>query len=418
MASVRAAESRSDVNQGAKRGVKRRSQAPRVPQRPALDPERVITAFARLARLGALPTLVRGALPVATLRRLLKDAMPRRMAAEMPPEVWSNLAVSIALESGVFGLPLGQALHDRLGWDKSPGSLDEWWRVVREEPLEALWMAALSEDKTVRKEFAHIVEHCVQNYRSSPACTPPSWEFVDGVLAVQSETLRRMREAEKHAEDSEGKSEADKERVEELREELRRLRRENAELRGDRAQAERRAASMASQVEAVPDSEQARRLEDLERRLRKAEKEREHLARELERARSERPRAEPAPTPLEPEPGEDASLGGLEATEGTPLSTDSNPRRRVLRQMLRKLLKKGKIGASHTHEDNVYKGVADHEKGIAKQAIELLYREGLFVPKPTTTDPHVSINPDRVTEVRVIIAGDVTNPRMRRWIEP
>ena len=85
--------------------------------------------------------------------------------------------------------------------------------------------------------------------------------------------------------------------------------------------------------------------------------------------------------------------------------------------MLKKLFKKGKIGASHTHQDNVYRGVADHEKGIAKEAMDLLYREGLLVPKPTATDPHVSVSPDHAVEVQAIIAGEITNPRLRRWAE-
>jgi hypothetical protein len=85
--------------------------------------------------------------------------------------------------------------------------------------------------------------------------------------------------------------------------------------------------------------------------------------------------------------------------------------------MLRKLFKKGKIGASHTHEDNVYRGVADHEKGIAKAAMDLLYREGFLVPKPTATDPHVSLSPERTPEVRAIVSGRITNPRLRRFVE-
>jgi hypothetical protein len=104
-------------------------------------------------------------------------------------------------------------------------------------------------------------------------------------------------------------------------------------------------------------------------------------------------------------------------TPGLSIADDTNPRRRVLRQMLKKLFKKGKIGASHTHEDNVYRGVADHDKGLAKEAMDLLYREGLLMPKPTTTDPHVSLRPDRTAEVRAIVAGEIKNPRLARFVE-
>ena len=99
------------------------------------------------------------------------------------------------------------------------------------------------------------------------------------------------------------------------------------------------------------------------------------------------------------------------------IADDSNPRRRVLRQILKKLFKKGKIGASHTHEDNVYRGVADHEKGIAKEAMDLLYREGLLMPKPTATDPHVSLRPERTAEVQAIVAGEIENPRLLRFVD-
>lgn len=382
-------------------------------RREELDPERVWRAFDRLARARAFYTLVRGALPLPTLRRLLKDAMPRSSAREMPNEVWASLAASIGLEDGAFAALLAQALHEQVGWDREPADMDAWWRAVRERPLEALWMAALSESKPVRKEFNHVAEHCLENWRESPSCTPPSWEYVEALLDVQGASARDVRDAERHAEDSERKHSADRERLEELREELKRLRRENAELRGGKAEAERRAARASGPAPAAPPD--AMRLEELERRLRKSEKENEHLRREnvrLEAVRLEGPGVliESRPEPLTPA----AKVADLQDDS---MARDPNPRSRVLRQMLRKLVKKGKIGAAHTHEDNVYRGVADHEKGIAKEAIELLYREGFFVPKPTATDPHVSISPERMGEVRGIIAGEIENARLVRFLE-
>jgi len=382
-------------------------------RREELDPERVWRAFDRLARARAFYTLVRGALPLPTLRRLLKDAMPRSSAREMPNEVWASLAASIGLEDGTFAVPLAQALHEQVGWDREPADMDAWWRAVRERPLEALWMAALSESKPLRKEFNHVAEHCLENWRESPSCTPPSWEYVEALLDVQGASARDVRDAERRAEDSERKQSADRERLEELREELKRLRRENAELRGGKAEAERRAARASGPAPAAPPD--AMRLEELERRLRKSEKENEHLRREnvrLEAVRLEGPSVliESRPEPLTPS----AKVADLEDDS---MARDPNPRSRVLRQMLRKLVKKGKIGAAHTHEDNVYRGVADHEKGIAKEAIELLYREGFFVPKPTATDPHVSISPERMGEVHGIIAGEIENARLVRFLE-
>jgi hypothetical protein len=372
-----------------------------------VGPPEARRAFERLSRARALTTLVRGALPTRLLKRLLRDAMPPRIAREMPPEVWPSLASGIALESEAFGSLLAQALHDRLAFDHEPSDIEEWLRLVAERPLEALWMAALSETRSVRKEFAHISEHALENFRTSPAWTPPSWEFVEGILDVQAQTVRDLQDAEKKAEDSERRFEAERERLDELREDLKRLRRENSEIRGEKAVLERRAVTL--EAEARSHLAEAERIQELEKRLRRAEKEREHLARELERAEESegtRPRSSEA-SPLDISPPKHAD----------PLETDGNPRRRLLRQMLRKLFNKGKIGASHTHEDNVYKGVPDHEKGIAKDAIALLYREGLLLPKPTATDPHVSLSPDRTNEIQAIIAGEIANPRIQRFVE-
>jgi hypothetical protein len=49
--------------------------------------------------------------------------------------------------------------------------------------------------------------------------------------------------------------------------------------------------------------------------------------------------------------------------------------------------------------------------------MDLLYREGLLMPKPTTTDPHVSLRPERTAEVQAIVAGEIANPRLQRFVE-
>ena len=385
-------------------------------ERASLENKTVDAAFDRLAKHRALHTLVRGALPVATLKRLLKDAMPRKHAKEMPDETWSSLAVGICLENADFGDLLAAALHERLGWDREPVDMDAWWEVVRERPLEALWMAALSSSKELRKEFGHIASHCIENYRSSPASAPPSWEYVEGLLDVMAATNQDLRDSERSEEDASRKYEVERERLEELREELKRQRRELSELRAEVAD-HRRGSNQAPASVRVPASDEAHRAEDLERRLRKSEKEREHLHREIERLREEPGGAPEADEPASLERPRGTASEAAEAEESSTIAADPNPRRRVLRQMLKKLLKKGKVGASHTHEDNVYRGVADHEKGIAKDAIELLYREGYFMPKPTATDPHVSIAAERVAEVKLIIAGELREARLVRFVE-
>jgi len=383
----------------------------------ALPPDVVVyAAITRLAKERALQTLLRGAMPTSVLRRLLRDALPPRDAREAPEEVWAALASGMAVESEVVGLPVAQALHDRLAWDREPACAEEWDRLGHERPLEALWMAALSEDKAMRKAFPRRAAEWLAAYRASPACTPPSWQFVEGVLDVHSLTMRDVRELAKEADDLERRLEAERQRSDDLRDELKRLRRETSDLRAEKAQLERKAGSR----EVLGPAPEATRLEELERRLRKAEKEGEHLRRELARERegAEPGAASPAASsaPLHSPAPAHASAPSDRLPESHPPSADPNPRRRVLRQMLKKLFKKGKIGASHTHEDNVYRGVADHEKGIAKELIDALYREGLLMPKPTATDPHVSLNPERVAEVRMIVAGEIANLRLRRYV--
>jgi hypothetical protein len=166
----------------------------------------------------------------------------------------------------------------------------------------------------------------------------------------------------------------------------------------------------------------AARIEELERRLRKLEKEREHLARELERRRD--PAAGPpiaaaeTPVPVGDQalPTSEPAAGALDEA-GWSLGDDPNPRRRVLRQMLKKLVKKGKIGASHTHEDNVHRGVADHEKGLAKRGIELLLAEGYLLPKLANGERHVSVNPECLVAVKALIAGEVSSPGLARFVD-
>jgi hypothetical protein len=383
--------------------------------RPLPPEERVATALFRLHKERAIRTVIRGTLPLPLLRRLLRDTIPKREAAAMPDEVWSAMAANVAAESADYGLILGQALHDRLAWDQEPATPEEWAHLGQERPLEALWMAALSESKAVRKGFPQFAAGCLKTFHASPASRPPSWEFVEEVLTVHGSALQDLRDAERDLDDAERRHEAERQRSDDLRDELKRLRRETSELRTEKALSEKKAAA-ALEARARETPADAQRFLELERRLRKADKENEHLRRELERARTETDETDEGGE-VEPLDEADATPATPEHAPQPPLSEDPNERRRVMRQMLRKLFKKGKIGASHTHEDNVFRGVPDHAKGTAKAIIDLLYREGVLMPKPTTTDPHVSLSPERTAEVRAIIAGTIENPRLRRFVE-
>src|SRR5262249_61684172 len=109
-----------------------------------LPPEAVVyAAIGRLARERALQTLLRGGVPTSVLRRLLHDALPPRDAREAPEEVWAALAAGMAVESEGVGLPIAQALHDRLSWDRGPASEVDWERLRRGDTLEARTSAPL-----------------------------------------------------------------------------------------------------------------------------------------------------------------------------------------------------------------------------------------------------------------------------------
>jgi hypothetical protein len=365
-------------------------------------------AVKRLARAGALHTLVRGGLPLATQKRLLKDALPKPAARQLPKEVWASLAASIAAENPLFAGTLGQALHDHLGWDQEPAELDDWWDIVVERPLQALWMAALSRNRAVRKELAHITHHCLENFRASPDSSPPSWEFVEAIVDVQAETLTRLRDVERRAAEATRKHEVERARLAELRKQLKRMRRESSELRASRTRVEPTAQNESSPA---PGPEPRSELQELERRLRRVEKEREHLLRELER---ERERKATTSSPM----ATVSDSGTVQPAVNEPPAPEEevSARLRLLGKMLGRLLRKGKVGASHTQEDNLLRGVADHEKGEAKQLVELLCREGLLVSKPTTTTRHVSLNPDHTGEIRRIVDGTIDNPRLARFL--
>ncbi len=397
---------------------------PPKPLTPQLDAREIPPAVDRLAKAGALHVLVRGALPLALLRRLLKEDVRKEEAATLPDEGWANLAVSVLYESADFEVELAELLQERLGWDRPPASLEDWFLGAADRPLETLWNAAFSSDKALRKEFPRLAAQCLESWRASPACVPPTWSYVEALLTHQAKQDQDLRDLERGLGDAERRLESERLRVEELREELKRLRREGAELRAERAQAWRKAEGEREQARAREGDIDQKRIEELERRARKAEKEREHALAELDRLRA-RLEAEAGQGPVAAgsngrEPEDDVGDEDVAATNGLPphasVSQDPNPRRRVLRIILRKLFQKSKIGAAHTHEDNVYRGVPDHEKGLAKEAMDLLYREGWLRPKPTVADPHVSLEPERLPEIRALIGGEVSNPRLLAFI--
>ncbi len=391
---------------------------PPKPLTPQLDPREIPPAVDRLSKAGALHVLVRGSLPLPLLKRLLKDDVRKEEAATLPDEGWANLAVSVLYEHADFEVELAELLQERLGWDRAPAAPEDWFQAAADRPLEALWNAAFSPDKALRKEFPRLAAQCLEAWRASPECAPPTWPYVEALLTHQAKQDQDLKDLERALGDAERRLESDRLRVEELREELKRLRRENAELRSERARSWKRADGEREQARAREGEGDLRRVEELERRARKAEKERDHALAELERAlRPDEPERPAAPIEeVEDLEEPEAESAGPGLPPHASVSQDPNPRRRVLRMIVRKLFQKSKIGAAHTHEDNVYRGVPDHDKGLAKEAMDLLYREGWLRPKPTVADPHVSLEPERLPEIRALIAGEVSNARLLAFI--
>jgi hypothetical protein len=101
-----------------------------------------------------------------------------------------------------------------------------------------------------------------------------------------------------------------------------------------------------------------------------------------------------------------------------PLEDDTNPTRRLLRATLRRLLRFGKIGGSHTRFDNAVSGAPPHLRGTLRSAMQELITLGVLRPKSTLTGLHISIEPKRVAEVeRAVEAGEIVWSRVRDAIE-
>jgi hypothetical protein len=180
--------------------------------------------------------------------------------------------------------------------------------------------------------------------------------------------------------------EAERQRSDDLREELKRLRRENAELRAERAAAEKRAAAADEPARSPPGPGTAparRRGASLPKPRRKpstcgGRSSAGTRSQDERRCSPRRPPRRRQPPPTLPAPRRSRPRDPRLRTTRTPGGAcPSDPR---------KLFKKGR-SARPTHEDNVYRGVADHEKGIAKEAMDLLYREGLLMPSPPPPIP-------------------------------
>ena len=72
-------------------------------------------------------------------------------------------------------------------------------------------------------------------------------------------------------------------------------------------------------------------------------------------------------------------------------------------EILRRLLDKRMIGGKHTAFENALGGIPKHLRGDAKDALEEFIKTGFVQAKPTHYGLQVSLNPDRLEEIKKIV---------------
>ncbi len=77
--------------------------------------------------------------------------------------------------------------------------------------------------------------------------------------------------------------------------------------------------------------------------------------------------------------------------------------------ILHKLFRKRKWGASHTSIDNLHKSCPPHLKGKYIEVADELIKVGLVLAKPTGYGVEVSLNPRRREEIIIIVRKFFSN---------
>lgn len=71
--------------------------------------------------------------------------------------------------------------------------------------------------------------------------------------------------------------------------------------------------------------------------------------------------------------------------------------------ILRKLFRHRIIGGKHTAFEHVVSGFPSHVLGVAKKTAEELIKKDLILAKHTNYGLQVSLNPDRIDEIKRIL---------------
>ena len=72
-------------------------------------------------------------------------------------------------------------------------------------------------------------------------------------------------------------------------------------------------------------------------------------------------------------------------------------------QILRKMYFYGYIGGKHTSVDNLQKSFPKHERGDVKEAVKVLIKTNLIIPKSTGYGQHCSLNPRMIDEIEKMV---------------
>lgn len=90
----------------------------------------------------------------------------------------------------------------------------------------------------------------------------------------------------------------------------------------------------------------------------------------------------------------------------------------IVARILKRMKSKALIGECHGPADKICKGFPDHDKGRAKEAVELLCKAGVLRKKPTLIGARLSIEPKFVSTVDAVVWNKKTNiPALDEWMK-
>lgn len=96
---------------------------------------------------------------------------------------------------------------------------------------------------------------------------------------------------------------------------------------------------------------------------------------------------------------------GQEEPEEKPAEPRRMTNQEIVSRILRRMHSKRLIGGCHGPWNRIYHGFPEHDKGRAKEALDILVKAEILRKKPTLIGPRISIEPKRMHFVEAAIAG-------------